>query len=109
VVVVFLFPIALAVLAAIAAIVVVQLSTLRITSAGVEIRNYPQAAKVIPLAQVARFEATPRGGNMASIRPATAVLVLVDGSRLPVRTVTSADAGKGVDALNRRVESLRDR
>jgi hypothetical protein len=107
VVVIFLFPIALAVLAAIAAAVVVRMSTLRITSDGVEIRNYPQPPKLIPLAQVTHFEATPRGGNMSSIRPETAVLVLVDGSRLPVRTVTATDAGKGVEALNRRVESLR--
>jgi hypothetical protein len=108
-VVVFLFPIALAVLAAIVAVVVVRMSTLRITSEGVEIRNYPQPAKVIPLPQVTHFEATPRGGNMSSIRPSTAVLVLVDGTRVPVRTVTAPDAGKGVDALNRRVEALRSR
>jgi hypothetical protein len=73
----------------------------------VEIRNYPQAAKLIPLAQVGGFEATPRVGNFSSLRPATGALVLTDGTRLPVRSLAVPDAGVGVDALNRRVEALR--
>jgi hypothetical protein len=85
----------------------VRLSSLRITSAGVEIRNYPQAAKLIPLVQVSAFEATIATGNFKSLRPATAVLVLTDGSRVPVRTISEPDAGRGVAALNKRVESLR--
>jgi hypothetical protein len=85
----------------------VRRSSLRITSAGVEIRNYPQAPKLIPLVQVGHFEATPRVGNFSSLRPATAVLVLTDGSRVPVRTLTAPDAGHGIDALNQRVESIR--
>jgi hypothetical protein len=107
VVVVLVAPIVLVVLVAILAFVFVQRSSLHITSAGVEIRNYPQAAKLIPLEQVREFEATPRAGNFKSARPATAVLVLSDGSRLPVRKVTAPDAGIGVEALNRRIESLR--
>ena len=106
-VVVLLAPVALVVAVALLAAVVVRRSTLRVTSAGVEVRNYPQAPKLIPLVQVERFEATPRGGNFASLRPATAVLVLTDGSRVPVRRITAPDAGHGVEALNRRVESFR--
>jgi hypothetical protein len=106
-VVVLLLPFGLVAVAALAAAVAVQRSTLHVTSAGVEIRDYPQPARFIPLAQVGHFEATPRAGNFARIRPAAAVLVLVDGSRLPVRRVTAPDAGHGVDALNRRVEALR--
>ena len=105
--VVLLIPVALIAAAALAAVVSVRRSSLRITSAGVEIRNYPQALILIPLAQVGHFEATPRVGNFPSLRPATAVLVLIDGSRVPVRTLTAPDAGHGVDALNERVESLR--
>jgi hypothetical protein len=93
--------------AAIAAAVSVRRSWLRITTDGVELRNYPQPPKVIPLAQVDRFEATPPVGNLSSIRPKTAVLVLTDGTRIPVRRVDAPDAGYGVDALNARVEALR--
>jgi hypothetical protein len=94
-------------IAALAAIVSVRGSSLRITGAGVEVRNYPQAPKLVPLSQVEHFEATARAGNFASIRPATAVLVLTDGSRLPVRRIEAPDAGHGVDALNARVAQLR--
>ena len=106
-VVVLVAPVALVVVVALLAFVFVRRSTLQITSAGVEIRNYPQPPKLIPLPQVGHFEATPRHGNLASARPATAVLVLTDGSRLPVRKISAPDAGTGVDALNRRIESLR--
>lgn len=94
-------------IAAIAAVVSVRRSSLRITNDGVEIRNYPQAAKLIPLVRVEHFEATTRSGNFSSLRPATAVLVLTDGSRVPVRTISSPDAGHGIDALNNRLEALR--
>lgn len=104
---VILLPFVFVGVALVAAIVCVQLSWLRITSAGVELRNYPQAPKLIPLAQVRHFEATTATGNFKSIRPATGVLVLADGSRVPVRKVAAPDAGYGVDALNARVESLR--
>ena len=93
---------------AIVAAVFVRRSSLSITSDGVEIRNYPQAARAIPLALVAHFEETPRTGNFRSLRPATAVLILTDGTRLPVRSVAAPEAGVGVDALNRRVDTLRD-
>lgn len=106
-VVVLVAPIGLVVLAALVAAVFVRRSSLQITGAGVEIRNYPSAPVAIPLDRVAQFEATPRVGNFSSLRPPTAVLVLVDGSRLPVRTVTAPGAGSGVDALNARVDALR--
>ena len=106
-VVVLLAPFALIAVVALAAAVSVRRSSLRITSAGVEIRNYPQAPVLVPLAQVRQFEETPRGGNFARLRPPTAVLVRTDGSRVPVRSVTAPDAGIGVEALNRRVETLR--
>src|SRR5438105_14322665 len=93
--------------AALAAVVCVRCSSLRITGAGVEIRNYPQAPKLIPLERVERFEATTAVGNFSSLRPETGALVLTDGSRLPVRRLGAPEAGNGIDALNKRVESLR--
>jgi hypothetical protein len=105
--VVLLFPFALVLVAALATLVVVVRSSLRITSGGVEVRNYPQAPKLIPLAQVDHFEDAPRVGNLSSLRPRTAVLVLTDGSRVAVRKVSAPDAGVGVDGLNQRVDSLR--
>jgi hypothetical protein len=103
-----MLPVIFVVVAAIAAVVCVRLSSLRITKAGIEIRNYPQAAKVIPLARVDHFEATTATGNFKSLRPKTAALVLTDGSRLTVRTIAAPDAGFGVVALNKRVETLRN-
>ena len=105
--IVLLLPFILAGVVAVVAIVFTRLSTLRITNAGVEVRNYPQAPRLIPLDEVAQFEETPKVGNMAFVRPKTAVLVLRDGTRVPVRTVASPDAGIGVDALNKRIASLR--
>jgi hypothetical protein len=106
---VLLLPFVFVIGAAIAAVVFVRLSSLRITSAGVEIRNYPQAAQLFPLEQVTTFEATTTTGNFKSLRPATSVLVLKDGRRIPVRTVSEPDAGIGVPALNKRVEFLRNK
>ncbi len=96
-------------IAAVLALVSVRRSTLRITADGVEYRNYPQATQVVPLGRVQRFEDAVAVGNFGSLRPATAVLVLTDGSRLPVRSLSDPDAGVGVDALNARVAALRDR
>jgi hypothetical protein len=93
--------------AALAAVVCVRYSYLRITSTGVEYRNYPQAPKLVPLDRVERFEPTVPVGNFSSLRPATAVLVLTDGTRLPVRRVHARDAGYGVEALNARLAQLR--
>jgi hypothetical protein len=93
--------------AALAAVVCTRCSSLRITSAGVEIRNYPQSPKLILLTRVERFEATTPVGNFSSLRPETGVLVLTDGSRLPVRKLSAPEAGTGIDALNNRVDSLR--
>jgi hypothetical protein len=93
--------------AALAAFVCVRRSYLRIASSGVEVRNYPQAPKLVPIARVERFEAAATVGGFASVRPATAVLVLTDGSRLPVRRIEAPDAGWGVDALNARIAELR--
>jgi hypothetical protein len=107
VVFVLLLPLVVIGIAAVAAVVAVRCSSLVITRAGVEVRNYPQAPKLVPLSQVERFEETARVGNFASLRPATAVLVLTDGSRLPVRSIHARDAGYGVDALNARVAQLR--
>ena len=104
---VLLMPFVVVGIVALAAIVSVRCSSLGITSAGVEIRNYPQAPKLVPLSQVKRFEETARVGNFAGLRPATAVLVLTDGSRLPVRRIDARDAGYGVDALNARISQLR--
>jgi len=105
--VLFWVPVALIVLAALAAFVSVRGSTLRMTHDGVEVRNYPQPAKFFPLDQVDHFEATPRAGNFSSLRPATGALVLTNGTRIPVRRLTAPDAGTGVDALNARLAVLR--
>ena len=103
-----LLPILLAGAAMIAAVVCVRNSTLRITADGVEIRNYPQAPKLIALSEVDRFEPSAAAvGNFKSLRPETAVLVLTDGTRVPVRKVAAPDAGHGVPALNDRVAALR--
>jgi hypothetical protein len=104
-----LLPLVLLGVAAVLAMVSVKRSTLSITAAGVEYRNYPQATQVVPLAKVRRFEETEAVGNFSGLRPATAVLVLTDGSRLPVRSMRAPDAGVGVDALNARVAALRGR
>ncbi len=107
VVVLVLLPVALLIAAAVAALVSVRRSTVRITPHGVEIHNYPQALRTVPLAEALRFEPTIATGNLASTRPKTAVLVLVDGTRLPVRSLTEPDAGYGVEALNARLEKVR--
>jgi hypothetical protein len=100
-------PLIVLALAAGAAFVSVHNSTLRITGDGVEFRNYPSAPRTVPLADVARFEEAQAVGNFSGLRPATAVLVLRDGTRLAVRSLTAPEAGTGVDALNARVAALR--
>jgi hypothetical protein len=107
VVILVLVPLILLAIVAVAAFVSVRGSTLRITPAGVEFRNYPQASRTVPLAEVARFEEAEAFGNFSSLRPATAVLVLTDGTRLAVRSLSAPDAGVGVEALNARLEALR--
>jgi hypothetical protein len=107
VVVVLLLPFILVGVAWLVSALFVRRSSLRITGDGVEVHNYPQAPRLVPLARVRYFEATPRTGNFKSLRPETAALVLVDGTRVPVRTLFAPDAGYGVDALNQRVEALR--
>ncbi len=104
-----LLPVLFVALAAVAALTSVRRSSLRITATSVEFRNYPQPEKTVPLELVARFEATVPSGNLTSMRPATGVLVLTDGSRLPIRCISDPEAGVGIDALNARIESLRPR
>ena len=103
-----LFPAILIGSAGVAAFGFVRFSTLRVSSAGVEIRNYPQAARVIPLARVERFVATEPSGSFKSLRPETGALVLTDGTRVPVRKLHDPEAGYGVDALNDRLTALRE-
>ena len=102
-----LLPVILIGSAAAASYASVRLSSLRITSAGVEIRNYPQPPRVIPLDRVDRFVPAERVGAFAFLRPQTAVLLLTDGTRSPVRQVGELQAGHGVDALNQRLAALR--
>jgi hypothetical protein len=101
------FPIVLVAAAALASFVFVRLSTLRISDDGVEIRNYPQAPKAVPLAEVDRFVPAERVGMFSGLRPATAVLVLTDGRRVPVRSLGEPEAGYGIEALNQRLAKLR--
>lgn len=109
VVVLVLLPVVLLAACAIAALVSVRRSTVRITPEGVEIRNYPQTPRLVPLAEALRFEPSVPTGNLASTRPKTAVLVLVDGTRLPVRSLSEPEGGHGVEALNARLEIFRGR
>jgi hypothetical protein len=102
-----LLPVILIGSAGLASIAFVRFSTLRITNTGVEIRNYPQAPKVIPLARVDHFIPAEPVGAFAFLRPATAVLLLSDGSRLAVRTLNEPDAGHGIEALNHRLADMR--
>jgi hypothetical protein len=102
-----LLPVILIGSVAIVSFVFVRLSTLRITNAGVVFRNYPQDTKTIPLERVERFVPAERVGLFSFLRPATAVLILTDGSRVAVRALGDAEAGCGVDALNARVAALR--
>ncbi len=94
--------------AALAAIMSVRRSSLRITAAGVQIHNYRSVPQVIPMAQVDRFVEPERVGHFAGLRPATAVLLLTDGTRVTVRAIAEPDAGYGIEALNRRVAALRN-
>jgi hypothetical protein len=103
------FPIVLVAAAALASFVFVRLSTLRITGDVVEIRNYPQTPKAVPLGEVDRFVPAERVGMFAGLRPATAVLLLTDGSRIPVRSLGEPEAGYGIEALNQRLAQLRRR
>jgi hypothetical protein len=102
-----LLPVILIGSAALASFVFVKLSSLKITRAGVEIRNYPQATKVIPLALADRFVPAEPAGAFAFLRPPTAALILADGSRVTVRTLSEPEAGYGVEALNDRLVALR--
>jgi hypothetical protein len=104
-----LLPVILVVVAAGAAFVTVRRSSLRITADGIEVRNYPDPPRVFPLDQVARFDEPTRVGFLSSLRPSTSVLVLMDGSRVPVRKASEPQAGIGVDALNQRLARLRHR
>ncbi|MBK5288383.1 MAG: hypothetical protein JJE46_07945 [Acidimicrobiia bacterium] len=106
-VLVLVLPVVIVVAAAVAAFVSVRNSSLRITAAGVEIRNYPQAPTTVPLQRVKHFEPTPSVGNFSGLRPTTGVLVLTDGTRMVVRKLSDPDAGTGIDALNARIASLR--
>lgn len=91
----------------VASFLFVRLSTLRITAAGVEIRNYPQASKLVPLAQADHFVPAERAGTFSFLRPPTAVLVLTDSTRVTVRCIGEPEAGYGVEALNARLAVLR--
>jgi len=105
----FTLPVVLIVAAGVASFVFVKLSTLRLTTAGVEYRNYPQTAVTISLDRVDRFVPAERVGAFSFLRPPTAVLLLTDGSRLPVRALHEPEAGYGIDALNNRLAALRSR
>jgi hypothetical protein len=102
-----LLPGALLAIVAIVAVLTVRRSSLRITEAAVVFRNYPQPERVVPLADVDGFDEPTRVGFLSSLRPRTVVLVLTDGSRIPVRTAAEPEAGVGVDALNDRLERVR--
>jgi hypothetical protein len=102
-----LLPFVLLAVVAIFAVATVRRSSLRITEAAVVYRNYPEPERVVPLADVGSFDEPTRVGFLSSVRPRTVVLVLTDGSRIPVRTAAEPEAGVGVDALNDRLERVR--
>jgi hypothetical protein len=101
------FPALLIFAVAVAAFVSVSMSTLCMTDAGVELRNFPQEQQVVPLDQVQRFVETERVGVIAKLRPVTGAIVLVDGTRVPVRKLRDWSGAYGVDALNERLAALR--
>ncbi len=107
VLIVLVFPLVLIVLAALAAAVSVRKSALRITPDAVEIHNAGQPPHVVPLGTVDRFDEPTPVGAFKGLRPRTSVLVLRDGTRLPVRAIAEPDAGYGVEALNARLDALR--
>jgi hypothetical protein len=103
----FWLPVILVVVAAVVSFAVVRLSTLSITSSGVAFRNYPEALREIELERVDRFVPAERVGLFAFLRPATAVILLRDGTRLHVRTIRGRDGEYGVDALNQHLAEVR--
>ena len=102
-----LFPVVLIGAAAVAAFVSIRLSTVCITGHGVEYRNYPQPVTTVPLDDIERFAESERVGWLAGVQPATAALVLNDGSRVPVRSIRECSGAYGVDALNARLDEVR--
>jgi hypothetical protein len=103
-----ILPLALIAAAAIAARQSIRYSRLRITADGVEIHNHRQEPRVVPIADVQRFEAKTTSGAFSSIQPRTGVLVLRDGSRLTVRSLHDTESGAfGINALNDRVNQVR--
>ncbi len=101
------FPLILVAGVAVVAYVFVAMSTLCMTNEGVELRNFPQEPRVIPLDDVHRFVETERVGVIAHVRPATGALVLNDGTRVPVRKLRDCSGAYGVDELNARLAALR--
>ena len=102
-----LFPVVLIVGAFVVSYGAVHASRLCITTDGIEIRNYPQPARAVPLDEVERFVENERVGIIAGLRPATAALWMRDGTRVPVRTVRDCSGAYGVDALNARLAQVR--
>jgi hypothetical protein len=64
---------------------------------------------VIPLRDAERFVESERVGWVQHVRPATALLVLSDGTRVPVHKLRDCSGAYGVDALNDRLAALRSR
>jgi hypothetical protein len=102
-----LLPFFLVGIAVVVALLTTKRSSLRITDTAVEYRNYPEPPQTVPLAEVTGFDEPTRVGFLSSLRPATVVLVLADGRRVPIRTAFDPQAGQGVDALNARLERVR--
>lgn len=103
-----LLPLLLVAAAAVAAWISVARSSVRVTGDGVTVHNAGQDERTVPLVRVACFEPVAPVGFMTFVRPQTATLVLVDGTRIAVRNPTDPDAGRGADALNARLATLRD-
>jgi hypothetical protein len=101
------FPVILVAAAAVVSFTFVRLSTLSVTNVGVAFRNFPQPEREIPLEHVDRFVPAERVGFLASVRPETAVLLLRDGSRVPVRSIREQHGVTGVDAVNLRLAQVR--
>jgi hypothetical protein len=101
------FPLVLIAASAAASFAFIRLSSLRITADGVEIRNYPQNARVVPIDLAERFVPTEATGFLKSLRPATATLVCADGTRVPVRSLHDESGAQGIDALNGRLAAVR--
>ncbi len=82
-------------------------SSLVIDADGVAIRNWPRSVRRVPLSAVDRFDQEARDRGWNQVRRVSAVLLLKDGSELPVRSLGDPEDHHGLAALNNRLNAVR--